>query len=148
MGCDIHLYVERRDAGGAWELVGTDENYPSGDRRRTPDDAYPYYAAVKASSDRNYALFGLLSGVRRDPPPSGQLAHDEQPSDLSPATLAYFSSWGPDAHTPGWCSLPELVAALDAIRETGATGFAELVRIVAFTSPVPADVRIVFRYDN
>lgn len=44
MGCDIHLYFERKNNENKWEPIEIDE-------RLFPDD-------------RNYELFGLLAGVR------------------------------------------------------------------------------------
>lgn len=46
MGCDIHLYLERKNKEGTWEPINVPENL-------LPDD-------------RCYALFGLLAGVRSD----------------------------------------------------------------------------------
>ena len=46
MGCDIHLYFEKKNKHGEWEELEVDP-------RLIPDD-------------RNYRLFGFLAGVRND----------------------------------------------------------------------------------
>jgi hypothetical protein len=71
MGCDIHLYVERRTASGAWERVrpmprfchwcnGTGEGSRNG-------GCYFCDGVGKTTReyhDRNYDLFGMLANVR------------------------------------------------------------------------------------
>ena len=46
MGCDIHLYIEKKNKDGKWEKLIIDECL-------LPDD-------------RNYSVFGFLAGVRGD----------------------------------------------------------------------------------
>lgn len=46
MGCDIHLYFEKKNEDNTWEAIEIDP-------RLIPDD-------------RNYAVFGFLAGIRDD----------------------------------------------------------------------------------
>lgn len=87
MGCDIHVFVERK-VNGEWESADTWDNgdptyVPYGDR---------FYAG------RNYELFGMLSkGVRTDF--TNGLEAKGIPEDLSPEVSAAFNYWESDAHS-------------------------------------------------
>ncbi len=95
MGCDIHLFVEKRNlVSGKWESV------------------------PEPPVSRNYSLFAILADVRNhfgfagvdlgDPynviaPPRGL------PADVSRLVRREFKSWGLNAHTPSWFTLEELL---------------------------------------
>jgi hypothetical protein len=58
MGCDIHVFLERRLNKGPWKLDPKhheEETYAGGPVR---------YNEVASLSGRNYELFGLIAGVR------------------------------------------------------------------------------------
>lgn len=78
MGCDIHLFVEKR-VDGNWVPATNDNWNPNYSfQEEDPKDRYMFHAW------RDYDLFGLLSGVRR--PLNLQLVPKDQmevPGDLS-----------------------------------------------------------------
>lgn len=105
MGCDIHMYIEKKDksstaTAGSWIpaqgfLITSDE-----------DEAIPDVPFPDQFSDRDYLLFGLLAGVRD---PTNQVFEPKGfPEDASPEVRAVFERWGRDAHTPSFLTLEEL----------------------------------------
>lgn len=96
MGCDIHLYVERK-VNGVWQGQLTQSEPQTYYRKRW------YY-------NRNYVLFGLLAGVRCSEikplsEPRGI------PDDVSELVKEDWKIYGSDGHTPSYFSLPELILA-------------------------------------
>ncbi|KKM74917.1 hypothetical protein LCGC14_1395480 [marine sediment metagenome] len=97
MGCDIHLYIEKKKKG-KWVMaqgVVADEdgnlNVPYPDLKYT---------------GRNYELFGFLAGVRN---PENQYFETKGfPKNASKEVKNIFKSWGRDAHTPSYLTLAEL----------------------------------------
>jgi len=86
MGCDIHIYIEHRgyEEGRPWEMVASDE----------------------ATFDhRNYSLFGVLAGVRRDGPPIAEPRG--LPRDCSEEVRKRLEE--PDYHSRTWFTLKELL---------------------------------------
>lgn len=109
MGCDIHMFVERKN-GDVWKLVPETEGirrpyYKEVSDAKTKD----YFNKKTWSPGRNYALFGILAGVRstifnpitepRDLPP-----------DVSDELKSEYIPWASDAHTPSYYTLSELLA--------------------------------------
>jgi len=82
MGTDIHLHLEIK-VNGIWQ----------------------HYAAPSVA--RDYQLFGILAGVRREElcafPPKGI------PEDCSVVTKLDYDLEGCDVHTPSWLSSDEIV---------------------------------------
>ena len=74
MGCDIHLWVEQREADGKWHRVVTvPEPYrdpwlvksAAEHKRGTPMSGYYRLGTLRRwFDDRNYTAFGILAGVR------------------------------------------------------------------------------------
>jgi hypothetical protein len=96
MGCDIHLFVEHEAYD--WEKVYR----PVKDERGWVENYYGY-------EGRNYDLFAILAGVRRDEPkpiaePRGL------PEDVSADVKRASEEWDSDGHTHSWYSLAELLA--------------------------------------
>lgn len=93
MGCDIHIYAERKTANG-YEVV-------KGVR----------FSEAPAPFDwRDYGMFGFLADVRNysDVPP---LAWQRGfPEDASVEVAADYDAWAGDAHSPSWLSVAELAA--------------------------------------
>ncbi len=103
MGCDIHCWVEKRVAG-AWALVASRRGVPGfsqwageiyGDENPGETGADQRAHSVYMAAwhiDRNYALFGILAGVRRGeyrtvveyPVPSGETGLRGWPEDRCP----------------------------------------------------------------
>lgn len=79
MGCDIHVFVEKR-VKDRWVMV---------------------HEAVEAEN-RNYERFAQLAGVRGSgPKPKGL------PLDISDSTNLQADRWGVDGHSHSWLYLPE-----------------------------------------
>lgn len=98
MGCDIHLYIEKK-IGGKWipaqGFVQTDEDRID----------VPYHDRF---NDRDYELFGFLAGVRS--PENQHFEPKGFPKDASKEVRTRFEVWGCDAHTPSYLTLEELKA--------------------------------------
>ncbi len=75
MGTDIYWILERQDWNDQWHCVMS-ESY----LLRSPKDRLSASVAT-----RDYPLFGVLSGVRQDPPSDGYLTTDGLPPNLSTA---------------------------------------------------------------
>ncbi|MCK4815818.1 hypothetical protein KA005_08610 [bacterium] len=105
MGCDIHIYTEKKDHNGVWgcaDFYEVNKYYDKLDE----DEWEQEYSHVDFYRGRNYELFGALAGVRSGTnkfiPPKGV------PSDASKECLADFERWNSDAHTPSWLTLAEI----------------------------------------
>lgn len=90
MGCDIHLFVERKNADGEW--VGEHVRYPD----------------VK----RNYGGFAALAPCGRG---SWECTPQMRnlPPDASDEARRSYEEWGCDAHTPSYLYKNELDDILD-----------------------------------
>jgi hypothetical protein len=86
MGCDIHLYLERKaEVRGETKWVGLGE-------------------IRSAASNRNYALFARLAGVRGDGPEAKGM-----PEDASDLSVMAAEDYGDDWHSHSYCSLKEFL---------------------------------------
>lgn len=110
MGCDIHLFTERR-IGDRWHLQ-REEVYDG----------------------RNYDLFGILANVRNGRGFAGiktglgfEPIDDPRgtPKDASPEYLKELETWGADAHSHSYFTLRELLD-YDWTQTTGKTGWVTL----------------------
>lgn len=132
MGCDIHLYVEKKNKNGKWKFVKDDSNVR---------EFYDEY------TNRNYSLFGILAGVRE---------HDNAPIS-SPKGLPYdsssdvdkfFKSWDCDAHSTSYLTLRELFEYnWSKVRNAHIFDFLRIIPELMVLGK-PDDVRIVFWFDN
>lgn len=116
MGCDIHLYVERK-VDGKWISADkwTPDPYVEEDEepRMTVDYDDRFYKG------RNYDLFGILADVRNGRGFAGIVTGDGfkpiampkgLPSDVTPEVKADFDRWGSDGHSHSYLTLAELQA--------------------------------------
>jgi hypothetical protein len=105
MGCDIHMYTEKKDHKGVWRCTDFYEvnQYYNEDEK---DEWEPEFNHFDFYRGRNYELFGVLAGVRSEAvkfiPPKGV------PLDASKECQADFKRWDSDAHTPSWLTLGEI----------------------------------------
>lgn len=147
MGCDIHLFAELRNSETQeWEYLPA------------PDDPRPYRfdwgqegglpGLKEWFEDRNYALFGMLAGVRdRSYPPV-----DEPrgiPHNVSSELHSQWIEFG--EHTPSWLLLSELLAYFTDPVDLD-LGFTErfrdfLTELGTYGTP-PETLRIVFWFDS
>jgi len=159
MGCDIHLYIEKRfyrhddKENGKWvSMDKLSENHYS---YLYPDDKEPYLQ-IKTEDQfytygRNYNLFCALAGARswnfvNDPPmvspPKGM------PKDACKLVKKLKREYGSDGHTHSWLTLRELLQfdwtpygnTCDSFRND------TMKKMEALGEP--HDVRIVFWFDN
>jgi hypothetical protein len=109
MGTDIDLFVEKRNSAGKWELMFPAPELSEqlhgewGAKRSYGPDHLPGWAWY---SGRNYELFGLLAGVRRDIEAPWE-HHRGIPKD-SPLNEGELGR--SDGHSHSWISLAELKA--------------------------------------
>lgn len=133
MGCDIHMYVEKRDANGTWQAVPPPERdlakYPivESEYGWGPGQCMRSYGCDGTLAEsrcrghgcpvcrgtgrhmhwywtRAYNLFGVLAGVRRDFTPIAPPRG--MPSDVSECVREHHT-WD---HTPSWFTVAELLA--------------------------------------
>lgn len=154
MGCDIHAYMERKNAHNEWELVYErepdgrwwfdtilDEDFYSShlldnliilETGQDPHDALADklrayskeqviaqygndprvcwdWKTPACFDNRNYALFGILAGVRN----YDEAPRISDPRGLPDDTTAFVQTesngWGRDGHSHSWVTLQELV---------------------------------------
>lgn len=101
MGCDIHLYKEKR-VNGQWVTADEWEEYDYG-----PDEKGRQVPWDKQFGNRNYMLFGLLSkGVRTE----HDIAFKRRglPFDCCPDVAALSRGYGEDGHSHSYLYLHEL----------------------------------------
>lgn len=108
MGCDIHLYTEKKikkDGKETWwccdhftpnEYYGPDEEWD------TP------WSLVSIYDGRNYALFTALAGVRREPDVDIISGPRGLPDDVSAIVKYESDRWGVDGHSHSWLTAREL----------------------------------------
>jgi len=97
MGCDIHLYIEKKK-NGQW--------IPAQGFMQTNSDDIPDVPHHDRFTDRHYCLFGYLAGVRH-----GAMQHFQVkgfPLDASKEVQTIYDKWGVDAHTPSYLTKEEL----------------------------------------
>lgn len=113
MGCDIHLYVEKK-VKGKWvpcDIWGKDKYWEEGEPLLSVDyDDYFY-------NGRNYSLFAILADVRNN---YGFVGCDGGekfniiakpkglPNNISSNVKRMAESWGSDDHSHSWFTLKEL----------------------------------------
>lgn len=115
MGCDIHMYVEKKK-DGKWAaarselFVIEDEQYDI-----VPD--IPYEQMIY--TDRNYSLFAILANVRNGFGFAGSDTGEGfvpitmpkgLPDDVSEEVKKVSDEWGCDGHSHSWFTLEELLS--------------------------------------
>lgn len=109
MGCDIRAFIERKKDNDedtdppVWEHVPgwvvEDWQRDERGRKRKPRGQQLWIS-------RNYALFGLLAGIRADIKPIAKPRG--LPADVSPEVAQSAKDWGRDGHTHSWLTLKEM----------------------------------------
>lgn len=161
MGCDIHVYRERK-VDGIWETDTTVEY----DTTSYDGEAYGDFASGMGWVGRSYWLFAALSGVRAyDNPPIKPPAEDRGwPKDAATTNDDCKIQWDSDAHSHGWLTLAELrklqteyenLIVLDGSNPEKWDAVSTLIKGLAdslvkdfFDGTDEEDCRIVFFYDN
>jgi hypothetical protein len=134
MGCDIHLYVEKRNTEGKWESVDTWEKEEDDEVLRVPYGKSFYDC-------RNYDLFAILADVRNGRGFAGVKLGDGfnpiadprgLPDDVSENVKALSDSWDCDGHSHSHFTVAELIA-FDWTQETNHQGFADFGTFVKWS---------------
>lgn len=99
MGCDIHLYGEKRD-GTKWTHVELPTKpMHQGSTYMEPPLSY-----------RSYGMFAFLAGVRNYSDIEPISEPRGFPADASPEVTKEYEDWRGDAHTPSWLHVDELTS--------------------------------------
>ncbi|AEJ81561.1 gp042 [Erwinia phage vB_EamP-S6] len=163
MGCDIHLYRERR-INGEWE---TDTTRECESEEAEAEDPYYSYESGMGYYGRSYVLFAALSGVRSYSamaiaPPAEDRGFPEDACDIHKWCS---EQWDADGHSHGWLDMAELDTLIEqyfqapVLHDGDAQRFehahANLVELRDqantgdyFKGLEPEDCRILFFYDN
>jgi hypothetical protein len=143
MGCDIHLYKEKK-ISGQWVTAdsGWDDEY---------DEGYEDLPWEKRFTDRDYDLFGFLSkGVRRDH--AFSFVGRGMPFNACPEVLALKEHVDLDGHSGSFLYLSELKDAWQYLQSKTVTvsgmkdadSFNELMESV--NSDQPTDWSLLYPY--
>lgn len=115
MGCDIHLYVERK-VDGVWQSA---DQWEPNEYADEGEDGLEIPYQKRFYSGRNYDLFGILADVRNGrgfagvDTGDGYVPMDDPrglPEDVSPQVKADSDHWGSDGHSHSWFTVSELLA--------------------------------------
>ncbi|MGG0757899.1 hypothetical protein [Brevibacillus laterosporus] len=125
MGCDIHLWVERKNPDGRWEAInGVNEpelqwwqNTLERKKASGGDDTYTerrIKELLEGTHDfifdgRHYVLFSLLAGVRNYYSVTPISEQKGLPEDVTQVVKEKSDEWGLDGHSHSWLSTRELV---------------------------------------
>jgi hypothetical protein len=120
MGCDIHLFIEKKDEGGKWQVFDykaefANGTYDDGSRKLDYEGLFdsPFYAG------RNYNLFAILADVRNGSGFAGCDTGDGfnpiaapkgLPEDVTPEVKAESDGWDIDGHSHSYFTVAELKA--------------------------------------
>ena len=106
MGCDIHMYVERK-RGGKW--YNCDYFVPSIEWKDAdgPDDSK--FTRIEMYGGRNYALFATLANVRNYGNTDYICEPKGLPEDASEYVASEYESWVGDAHSCSYLTLQNLI---------------------------------------
>ena len=110
MGCDIHMCVEvKRNINGVERWVSADHFSlnPYFDGVDTDEEQY---RIVGLFTDRNYAAFDCLAGVRSYNDDSPRIDNPRGvPADAAATTLADIAKWDGDGHSHSYVTLREVI---------------------------------------
>lgn len=108
MGCDIHMYVERK-VNGKWcnaDYFVSNPDWEPDEWGRAPKEKFYH---VPLYDGRNYALFATLANVRN----YGNTDYISEPKDLpddaSEFVKSEWETWEFDGHSASWLTLQELL---------------------------------------
>lgn len=109
MGCDIHVYTERKLEDGTWWCCDHFKLNPYYKRNSTyPDERE--WVVEPIFDDRHYELFATLAGVRNynDITPIDEARG--LPDDVSQKVKEESDWWGYDGHSRSWLYASEIFA--------------------------------------
>lgn len=144
MGCDIHTYREKF-VGGKWLTADPWVPYDYGEDDKGMEIPYDKVAF----RDRNYNLFGLLAGVRRELPQS--LPQRGIPWDACDEVRDASEIWDSDGHSHSYLYLHELrslaaMAKVSTVEITGMKRRDELAKLRASIASGKPDWKLLYPY--
>lgn len=104
MGCDIHAFVEIKNAG-KWQRMDT----PVFVADKWTQEHFDMEKIDRPFDFRSYALFGWLANVRNYSQIKPLSNPKGLPENVSDEVLAIHRKWGVDAHFPSYHSLSDLL---------------------------------------
>jgi hypothetical protein len=150
MGCDIHMYAEvRNKKTNKWEKVGKvfkNEWYDPEQKTKVYEEhGYEWNAQFtdQPYDERNYDVFAVLAGVRRDATPIDKPRG--LPEDISDE-VKQIAENDPDGHSYSYLTLKELLSYNWKDENTSHFANSTLPKLQKLGRP--EDVRIVFYFDN
>lgn len=176
MGADVHAFIEKRTLGADWYLQPPElfTELPAGSWgefvrrwRFSPRDCADLVEAPESEGhylhrrfnlqlNRNYALFGVLAGVRWNDAP---VIHPPRgvPDDASDKYRLIVAEWAEDAHTHSWATVAELLAYKWGRKRSYYTEKREPLRVICRefmgvlerlkAAGTPEDMRVVLFFD-
>jgi hypothetical protein len=150
MGCDIHFFGEKRTPDG-WEFlpapvedgrIGDDWPYRYRSEHEVIANGYDTECDMLADwyDDRDYHVFGVLAGVRRDGPPIAEPRG--LPGDACPQIRKEIEG-DLDYHSTSWLTLAEMRARADDLPPGFLAALDDMERAAGTD-----DVRAIFAFDN
>jgi hypothetical protein len=113
MGCDIHLFIERKRATGSYEDM-TNYNY---DPEYYDEYDIHFQPNEKTITCRNYYLFSQLASVRN----YNELKPISEPKgiplDVSPYIRKHYEHWVSVAHSASWLTAKEIKNRIEEIKK-------------------------------
>ena len=159
MGCDIHVYVEKRNRdAGKWEH----EKTPAFIAQKLIEGDEDFYYENDINVRRNYELFGILANVRYEQPKGG-IPPRGFPGDASDWITAAYEDMDGGGHSHSYLTLEEFVLidvqtrlnnASEAYKPQGiptveiSNNIEIYVNSDFYKDALPEDIRIVFWFDN
>ena len=153
MGCDVHMFTERKNRKDKWVSA---DNFTMDVEF---EDAYTTelvkdMGRIEICSDRNYTLFGVLAGVRRDY--DNHLPIRGIPNDASELVKREYKVWECDAHTATWATVTELEQhqrqtdshQLHLMLEDLEQHFKSRWNFIVYDDNYKNNCRIIFWFDN
>lgn len=109
MGCDIHLFTERkRSINNEQKWVNADNWKLNPYYEENNEDGESKYNLNSAYRHRNYALFSILADVRNDSENKPISEPKGLPGDISEVVKAESDKWDGDGHSHSFFTMKEL----------------------------------------
>jgi hypothetical protein len=144
MGCDIHLYVEKK-VNNEWKTVKGPNPYYG----RFDWEKHKMKFGNWIYSGRDYDFFAFLADVRNDGGIMPLSAPKELPEDVSSYIKNTSEAWGIDGHSHSYFTLKELKKA-EMKQKYIKDPLENVIKILSEVqlSEPDEDIRIVFWFDN
>jgi hypothetical protein len=121
MGCDIHLFTERKRYINGQEKWYNIDNWKLNPYYENNEDSETKYNVNYAYHDRNYDLFSILADVRGDRTPISEAKG--LPEDVSDVVKAESDNWGSDGHSHSYFTMEELYSYFEQNRTVTYSGY-------------------------